>query len=435
MPPDIVVIVVDTLRKDHVSYFGDSPVSTDHIDRLARDGIAFHSAHPEALPTIPVRNGLLTGSRTLPHAGHGPIPERAVTLQTILGEYGYETGMVTDNFHYTEPGMNQYRGFDSFDIVRGQDGDQFRPVTPGVDTEPYVTPAMVDSFAAGQLRQYLANVRDRGTDPSSYFAGRVVSRAIEWLDRTSETGPRFLLVDSFDPHEPWDPPEPYRGHHTDPSTDTADLIYPKYGDAGWLSEAERSHVRGRYAEEVEYVDDQLGRLLEYLRDTGMYDESFVLLVGDHGIPLGEHGDMMKLFHALYTELIDVPLVLKPPTMDAFVEDADAVVQTHDIAPTVLDALGATDETRHMDGLSLLPVMRDDDSVRRTAITGYHQSAHRVARTPTWSYLDRPTGRPDELYDLSNDPEERRNVIDDYDERAATLRSSIPVTLRNPEGKT
>lgn len=427
---DIIFVVVDTLRKDHVGYYGDADVDTGHINELASDSVAFHSAHPEALPTIPIRNSLFTGRRTLPHMGYGPLPEEEVPIQSVFGEYGYTTGLVTDNYHYAKPGMNHFKAFDSYEVIRGQDGDSFRPTTGGQDVTPYVKPEMEGSFAVGQLRQYFANVEGRDDDPESYFAGRVFSNAIEWLERTDSADGRFLWVDSFDPHEPWDPPAPYRGRHTDPSYDGPDLIYPKYGATNWLTDEELRHVRGRYAEEVEYVDDQFGRFLEYLRRTGHYEESLIVFVGDHGMPLGEHGDVMKMFHALYSELVDIPLLVKPPKSEAdkYVSDTHHVARTDDVVPTVLDMLGAEHETHQMAGESLLPAMVKDEPVRDHVVTGYHRSEHRVLRTPAWSYLLRPSGQPDELYDLDADPGERRNLIRENEERASELRSKIPVSL-------
>lgn len=426
--PNVVVVCLDSLRKDHVGWYGTEWIDTSAIDEFANDPatVAFTDAYPEALPTIPIRTALMTGQRTLPYRLWQPLEEEDKTIAEILRQNGYVTSLITDTYHMAKPGMNFHRGFDAFTWIRGQEADAHRTAPATVDLDPYVKPTMAGTRTEAMLEQYLRNTADRDdADEEEFFAARVFQEAIEWVDRNRDQDGFFLWVDSFDPHEPWDPPANYRGRHTDPDYDGPELIHPKYGDVDWMSDDELAYVRGLYAEEVEFVDAWVGHFLAALEDRGLYEDSLIVLLSDHGHPHGDHGSTMKTADNLYGELIEIPLFVKPPADLAaehgFEATVDALVQTDDVAPTILDLLGLDRETQSMHGHSLVPLMAGaEDPVRDVVVTGYHESEHRCVRDGRWSYLRRPPGRTDELYDLEADPDEQTNVIDEYPAEADRL---------------
>lgn len=432
-PQRVIVIVCDSLRQDHVSYFDRSTVKTPHIDSLFADGVAFHNGYPEALPTIPVRTSLFTGRRTLPYHGWEPLDSNYHTIQEILGSYGFRTALVTDNPHFMEAGMNLHQEFDFWRWIRGQAGDHYRSSPADVELSDYVKKAMEGTFPAQELRQYFKNVQSRDdADESEFSTSRSVDIAIQWLDRNRDADRQFLWLDIFDPHEPWDPPESYRGNHTDPAYDGADLIYPAYGSIGWLERDEIEHIRGRYREEVQFVDDQVGRFLQTLQREGLYQDSCIVFLSDHGIPLGEHGSMMKTFENLYGELLEIPVAIKPPAElnDQCVDDTEGVVRTDDIPVTILNILGLSSETGVMSGRDLRPqLVGRQEAVRTGVTTGYHNSQHRVHRTNDWSYVLRPGNQPDELYDLNDDPLEQQNLAASKPNVSKQIRETIGHVVR------
>lgn len=429
--PDVIVVVLDTLRRDHLGAFGNEWVDTSAIDEFAADPntVTFTEAYPEAMPTMPIREGLLTGMRTLPFHFWEPLDDEHATLAELLRREGYVTSIVSDNPHMAKPNMNYQRGFDAFRWIRGQENDKFRTAPQVVDTEPHLKPSMRGTLHERILEQYLRNTADRGDDESEYFAARVFQHAMDWIERNGGHDPFFLWVDSFDPHEPWDPPPAYRGRHTDPDYDGPELMNPKYGAPNWLTRDELEHVQGRYAEEVEFVDAWLGRFLDTLREQGRYEDSLIVVMSDHGVSLGDHDSIGKPPWGLYGEVVELPLFLKLPTSmpgtDDAVEEVDGLVQTHDLPATILDALGLGREARPMDGRSAVPLLTDERAaIRDVAITGFHVHRTRCVRDGTWSYLRHPDGRTDELYHLPSDPREQRNRIEQNPDVAERLRATL-----------
>lgn len=431
---NVIVVCLDSLRKDHVGWYGNDWIDTPGIDGFATDPatIAFREAYPEALPTIPIRTALMTGQRTLPYRPWQPLAEEDITIAEILRQHGYVTSLITDTYHMAKPGMNFHRGFDGFTWIRGQEADPHRTAPATVDLEPYMKPSMEGSFVEAMLEQYLRNTADRDdTAPEEFFAARVFQEAIDWVDRNRDQDGVFLWVDSFDPHEPWDPPANYRGRHTDPAYDGPDLIHPDYGSVDWMTEEELEYVRGLYAEEVEFVDTWVANFLEALKDRNLYEDSLIVLLSDHGHPHGDHGSILKTPDNLYSELIEIPLFVKPPADLAaerdFMSTVDGLVQTDDLAPTLLDLLDLEPESRSMHGHSLVPLMEGTKAaVRDVVVTGYHEADHRCVRDGRWSYISRPGDRDDELYDLENDPDERTNVADTHPEEARRLATNLGV---------
>jgi arylsulfatase A-like enzyme len=425
--PNVVVVVLDSLRRDHVGAYGSEWVETEALDAFAADSntVTFTEAYPEALPTIPVREGLMTGDRTLPTHFWEPIDDDRTTLPELLRRAGYVTSLVTDNYHMAKPGMNYHRGFDGFRWIRGQENDAFRTAPGTVDLERYVKPEMEGSLSIRGLEQYLRNTADRDDDESEFFAAQVFRAAVEWLDRNGDHDPFFLWVDSFDPHEPWDPPPAYRGRYTDPDYDGPDLIKPKDGPTDWLTDDELAHVHGRYREEVEYVDAWFGEFVGALRERELYEESLVVVLSDHGVALGDHGVVGKPPWSLHGEVVELPLFVKLPAgraADADLQsEVDALVQTHDVPATVLDLIGLGAESRPMDGRSLAPLLAGDrDRVRDAVVTGFHPHPARCVRDDTWSYVSRPEGMDDGLYRRADDPTEDVNLLGEYPEVAERL---------------
>lgn len=428
--PNVVVVVLDTLRRDHLGWYGNDRVETPAIDAFAAEPntVAFTDAYPEAMPTMPIRESLMTGQRTLPYHFWEPLDEEDETLAELLRRAGYVTALVSDNPHMTKPNMNYQRGFDAFRWIRGQENDRYRTSPTTVDTDPYMKPSMRGTLHERILEQYLRNTADRGDDEEEYFAARVFQTAMDWVERNREHDPFFLWVDSFDPHEPWDPPPEYRGRHTDPAYDGLELMNPKYGPANWVTNDELRHVQGRYAEEVEFVDAWLGRFLETLREQDCYEESLVVVLSDHGVALGDHGNLGKPPWALHGEVIELPLFVKLPASmpgaDQVEEEVDALVQTQDLPATILDLVGLGGETRAMDGRSAVSLVAGErEAIRDVVVTGFHVHGSRCVRDGTWSYLHHED-RDDELYNRREDPREQTNLIGEYPDVAAQLASVL-----------
>jgi arylsulfatase A-like enzyme len=158
------------------------------------------------------------------------------------------------------------------------------------------------------------------------------------------------------------------------------------------------------------------------------------LLADHGHPLGDHGKFLKGEDRLYNELLKVPFMIRLPGGEG-ARRTQGLIQFHDLLPTLLDLLGLANSTTAMQGRSFLPLLRGDtDSHRQVIITGYHEGIHRCTRDRTWSLLQCPLGKPDELYNLAEDPCERSNLIEQYPEEARRLSHAFGSYYRLQLGK-
>jgi len=428
---NVIVLVLDSLRQDHVSLynngqgpFADVPAcKTPNLDKFAEDCIVFHNTYPEGLPTMPVRLALMTGQWTLPFRGWEPLRPTDITIAEILGGRGYVGGLISDTYHYRAPGMNYHRGFRSYRWVRGQEYDPYVSSPTRRNLDDYVNAKFDDQWRR-RVAQFLTNTDDF-TEESHWFPAQVVDQSIEWLRANRVHDKTFLWIDSFDPHEPWDPPARW-DTYTDESYRGPRLILPMGGQMSeWASDEEVRLIRGLYAGEVAFVDHCLGRLFEALGELGYLDDSVIVITNDHGHPLGDHNKFLKGADRMYSELLKCPFLVRLPGGRAGGRETKALVQFHDVLPTILDLLETPNDTLAMHGRSFRPVLEGDtDAHRETVIVGYHQGQERCVRDETWSYVRRPEEEPDELYNLADDPKETRNLVDDHPEQARRLASSF-----------
>jgi arylsulfatase A-like enzyme len=418
-----IIVVMDTLRADHIGAYGNDWIKTPTLDALADESIVFTHAFPECIPTIPMRRTLHTGLRTWPFREWTPdkgdivpllgwqrIPEEQVTIaETILLD-GYQTGFVTDTFHYFRPSKNFHRGFQQFIWVRGQEADPWRST---VNVDPKEVEALIEPGLDGseaylesfQAAQYLANQAWREKE-EDYQAPRVFREAINWLEENKEVQKFFLLVDSFDPHEPWDPPQKYVDLYADPNYDGPAVIDPRYGSSDNLTEAQLQHMRDRYAAEVTMVDHWLGRFLDQARDLGMLENTLLVVTSDHGHQLGEHGLTGKVPRGLWNELTDVPLMVRRPDGIGAGTRVDSFAQHHGIVPTVLGALDVAPQVA-MPGIDLLALAADRAQPPEHVSYGYHD--YSWCRDGRYVYITRNDGTDQQLFDMEVDPRQEHDL--------------------------
>ena len=406
---NVVLVIVDSLRKDHVGAYGNDRIETPNLDALAKESLRFTRAYPESIPTLPARRTIHTGLRTWPFrnwdppegetfmpAGWQHIPEAQTTLSEILLEQGFNTALFSDTHHLFKASMNFQRGFRLFDWVRGQERDRYRP-TMRVSQErvdQMVIPGNSESMV-DKVRQYLANTQGR-EDEKDWFAPRVFSMASEFVRAADDGQPFFLVVDCFDPHEPWDPPDRYVSGYDGPEP-----TVPEYSDAGWIGERELERMRELYAGEVAMTDRWLGRFLETLDSSDFAQETLLVVLSDHGVALGEHDATGKPFWALYPEITDIPFFVRHPEGRGAGETSDYYASTHDVAPTVLGFLGVEAE-QPMDGQDLSVIFDGGQPQERDHFTlGYDEYVW--TRDDRYVMVSRNDGAQARLYDLTNDP--------------------------------
>ena len=419
---NVILVILDSLRKDHVGAYGNDEIQTPNLDALAKESFRFTRAYPESLPTLCARRAIHTGLRTWPFrgfyelpgetfqpAGWQPIPEAQITLAEMLSGAGYNTALFADTQPMFHPSMNFQRGFKVFEWVRGQERDRYRPKL-GVSEDEIRrnTVAGNDVNMVDKVRQYLANTRDRKGE-EDYFAPRLFTRGMEYLDTAEQGQPFFLTLDSFAPHEPWDPPDDYVKLYSDDYTGREPIV-PNYGPSDWIDDTGLERMRALYAAEVTMVDRWLGHLLDKMESTGRMDDTLLVVLADHGVALGEHGFTGKPYNALWPELTDIPFLIRTPDGKGAGETSDYFASTHDVAPTILGALGLL-PPRQMDGQYLTLLMGDSEPMPRDHFTlGYNQFV--------WTRDDRYVmfglnNRSDlKLYDTQKDPGMNHDIAAD-----------------------
>ncbi len=376
---NVILILADTLRRDAVGCYGAPAwakefktgigrIHTPHLDRFAQDSVIFDHAYHASFPTVLARNDMLTGRYTWTFKKWSPLDADAVTLQDTLNAANVFTGLVVDTPHPYAPGFNYQRGFQTWEVERGQELDTWKgdPAEPPLPADPE---KLREPFTS--LRQYLRNVHHRQWE-EEYFVARTMRNAARWLESNHARSPFFLMVDTFDPHEPWDPPQYYTDLY-DPGYTGDKVIFPKYGHCDYLSAEELNHCRALYAGEVTLVDRWVGYLLDRAESLGLFENTVIFFYSDHGFYLGEHGYIGKSIITptaqqalpLYPEVARVPMLVHLPGVEGGKRIA-APVQTIDLMPTVCDLLGVSIPPT-VQAQSFAPILQGTDAQGKTFV--------------------------------------------------------------------
>jgi len=353
---NILFITLDTTRADRLGCYGDQAAATPNLDGLASEGVLFEKTLAPIPLTLPAHSTIFTGTIPPFHGvrdnGGYTLDPRHETLAGLLKQRGgWSTGAfvaayVLDARWGLNQGFDRY--FDDFDLSK------------------YKTIAMGDV---------------------SRLASEVIDAALPWLDQHA-SGRFFAWLHFYDPHTPYDPPEPFK----------------------------TQYAAQPYRGEIAYVDSQLGRVFRWLEDRKLSDRTIIVALGDHGESLKEHGEGTHgLF--VYDATLRVPLIIRAPFSKLRGRRVSSVVRSEDVMPTLLDLLGIPTPGA-VQGRSLAPLMTGQsadlnlDAYAESYYARFHYgwSELRALRAGRFKYIEAP--RP-ELYDMDQDPGETRNL---YEER-------------------
>jgi len=353
---NVVLITLDTLRADHLGAYGSTDVRTPNLDQLAREGVVFEQAMTSAPLTLPAHSSILTGQFPPRHGvrdngGFFLGPEQ-VTMAEVLSNQGFKTGatvaaFVLDSKWGLDQGFATYQ--DDFDLTN------------------------VKAMS-------LASVKRPGNE--------VVDLALKWMEGVADQR-FFSWLHLYDPHAPYESPEPYRSEY-------------------------RGHP---YRGAIAFTDAQVGRVLTFLKDRGIADRTIVIISGDHGEGLGEHGEETHGFF-VYESSMHVPLIVRAPFSNTAGRRVARPVRTVDILPTVLDLLHIP-APEAIAGVSLTPLLAGASEMTDVSMEGYAEAMYPLhhygwseltaMRSDRYKLIDAP--RP-ELYDLERDPRELTNIFEE-----------------------
>jgi arylsulfatase A-like enzyme len=446
---NLVVLVSDTFRADNLEVYGSQFVETPALNRFAKEAVVFEQFHPEGMPTVPIRRQLYTGRRIFPtHTyfqnstmqtfGWHPLYLEDVTLAETLLAADYRTALVADVYHIMKPGMNLQRGFTDFEWIRGQEVDlwaQAPRVQAGL-SEIYpdeyfqlVDQASPNGHGGEALRrfmnQYLAN-RKRWRKSGESIAELTAKSTINWLKQNHDQGPFYLHVEVFDPHEPWDPPQHFLEKYLKQPT-AHSWLEPPYAHVKVPDEGVR-RMRANYAGEASNVDYWYGQVLDTLRSLGLFENTVVVFLSDHGAMLNEQGQWCKGPEKVRKQITHVPLLMHVPGSPYNGHKVSGFAQHPDVFPTVLGRLGLKPGPR-VTGQDLWPYVTGDRTNPRDYIVSAFGGVASV-RTPEWNYSTvwnkqyYPGSYKPQLYDLKRDPDELTTVADQHPEVLTHLQAKL-----------
>jgi len=381
-PRNLMVLLLDSLNRHMLGSYGGREFATPQLDRFARERATRFTSHVTgSLPCMPARHDILCGSLDFLWRPWGSIElwEEPITVQ--LRRSGVTTMLVSDHPHLFETGGENYHtDFSAWDYVRGHEGDPWRTYP---DASHIGAPALPARGGGWYWQDRMGvHVGDRPYDRSRTFfrseedfpGPRTMRVAAEWLRAGGPSAEPFMLfVDEFDPHEPFDTPEPWCGRY-DPDWDGDLLIWPPYDvDAvgqGRLSEREGRQIRANYGAKLSMIDHWAGELFGALDAHGLWDSTAVIVCTDHGHYLGEKDIWGKPGVIQYEPLGHIPLLVHWPGV-AGGGSCDALTSNVDIFATIADLFGVTPMgTSH--GTSLVPLLTGGArQVREWAIGGVY----------------------------------------------------------------
>jgi len=444
----VFLIIFDTLRKDHTGEtYGNNWIKTPNFDRFVQDSIVFDKAYPESLPTIPVRRAIHTGLRTFPFnhkrpqlrtddvveiPGWYPIPPNQKHLAEYLNKHGYVTGFITSTYHQFKPNMNFHLGFDQWNWIRGHEDDKLRARYRGRRSSfnKKVKKHIIGNDPTSRfmqrhvLEQYFRNVQDRKSEVE-YFPARTFQKAIDFVKDTRSFNSIFCLIDEFDPHEPWDPPKDYLELYVDKDYTGRKAITPNYNESlDYIKKEELEYLRACYAGEVSLCDNWFGYFINELKQMELSEDSLLILISDHGHSIGEHNATGKLPTCLYPELIDIPLIIKPPgNLKTSKRINKSFVYNHDLLPTILGFLNKNKP--ECDGYDLSMFFDEPDQLikDRDYIT-CGMGLFTAYVDDRYAMISSNDQKHQKLFDLDKDPDWNTDISDNNADICAELFQKI-----------
>ncbi|MFD1598459.1 sulfatase [Halobellus rarus] len=335
-PENVLFVVMDTVRKDRLTPYGYDRPTTPNLSAFAEEATVFEQAVAPAPWTLPVHASLFTGMYPSRHGAdqENPYLEGATTLAETLSTAGYDTACYSSNAWIT-PYTHLTDGFD--------DQDNFFEVMPG----EFLSGPLARAWKTMNDNEALRTVADKlvslGNTAHEYFAGggSADSKTPAVIDRTKsfirDADRSFAFINLMDAHLPYHPPEEFAEEFA-PGVDSTEVCQnsKEYNSgARDIDDDEWEDIRGLYDAEIAHIDDQLGRLFDWLKAEGRWDDTMVVVCADHGELHGEH-DLYGHEFCLYDPLVNVPLMVKHPALDA--DRRTDQVELLDLYHTVLDTL-------------------------------------------------------------------------------------------------
>ena len=439
---NVIVVMLDTLQFNYLGCYGNTRVKTPNIDRFATEGVVFENAYTEGLPTVPCRRAMLTGRYTLPVKGWSQLDVSDTTIADLCWGQPIDSYLIHDSGPFRLPKFGYSRGFDKVFFLHGHETDhQYYAqdeLGGGLKAEDYYEDHVMekaDEILGENVMRPLMNQVECHLKERQYWksdgdqhAAQIMKEAVRNLERVDRNKSFFMWIDCFDPHEPWDAPSVYDPDLKcpyDPDYEGKDMFLPIQGHVdGLYTDRELEHIRALYAEKVTMVDKWFGHLMNNIRTLGMEDDTLVILVSDHGSPMGKgehgHGIMRKCRPWPYEELAHIPMITEDWSFIHWLKDDEKSVADARFGIYGKD-LG--ESTAHILQMKKANAVEDRDTAFYNRAYEEHKKAATLDGEDQWTCTAAASSEVparDELYCRKDDPFQLNNVSAKHPEVAKEL---------------
>ncbi|MEI6808438.1 MAG: sulfatase [bacterium] len=418
-----IMVMFDSLNRHMLPPYGGDWVKAPNFRRLAERSVTFDTSYACSMPCMPARREIHTGRPNLLHRSWGPLEPFDDSMPEILKNTGVYTHLCTDHYHYFEEGGATYHTrYSSWEFFRGQEGDPWQGQVANRPSIPDPTSSRGGFWwEQDQVNRSFMSSEKQQPQPQTFRAG------LDFIDRNHAADKWFLQIETFDPHEPFFTknkykdlyPEHYRkykGPHFD---------WPPYSRVKESPELVE-HCRHEYAALVSMCDNYLGKVLDMMDKHDLWKDTMLIVNTDHGFLLGEHDYWAKIVMPWYEELIRTPLFIWDPRSKKQGERRQSIVQTYDLAPTLLEFFGVN-RPPDMLGQPLRDTIASDKSVRTAALFG-HFGGHINVSDGRYVYMRGPaSGKNTPLFQYTLMPTHMRHTFSTSELQNITLAAPFPFT--------
>lgn len=393
-----IMVMFDSLNRKYLPPYSNSWVKAPNFERLAEHTVTFDNCYCGSMPCMPARRELHTGRYNFLHRGWGPLEPFDDSMPEILKEGGIHTHLVSDHSHYWEDGGATYHTrYSTWESVRGQEGDcwkgnldeDIKPSTVLYDQNP-----LLRSFKMPMYHQDAVNRTYRKTVDAGCQT-EVFDKGLEFIETNGNKDNWFLQIESFDPHEPFFTYEQYLSIYN--MNENSGPDWPPYDQVHETMEMVEM-MRKRYAAMISMCDENLGRVLDLMDRYDLWKDTMLIVNTDHGYLLGEHGWWAKNMMPCWDEIVHLPLFIWNPECGCKGVHRKQLVQTIDLAPTLLTWFGQS-VTTDMQGKDLKGVIMNDEEVRKYALFGYFGNQMNVT-DGKYVYMMNAVNSGEQLYEYT-----------------------------------
>jgi arylsulfatase A-like enzyme len=385
-PRNVVLILLDSLNRHLLGAYGSREFETPHIDRFCAGALRFDRHYTGSLPCMPARHDIICGALDFLWRPWGSIEAWEDAITRTLRQAGVVTQLITDHPHLFESGGENYHtDFHGWDYLRGHETDPWKTAK----NASAIGAPMHGIVPAPFAREYDTN-RSWFRREEDFPGPQTMASTARWIDENAGRHERFfLMVDEFDPHEPFDTPEPWASKYRDNQGKPLHVWPPYARDVvkrGLLTQAQAREIRDHYGAKLSMIDHWFGKVLDALDRNGLGDDTAVILCTDHGHYLGERDIFGKPAVPLYQTMAHIPLMIRWPGVAA--GRRDTLTTSVDLHATLADVFGVTPSHR-THGRSLLPAIAEPGhQVRDHLLAGiwgrevhYIDRDHKYVRAP------------------------------------------------------